>query len=159
MSEDAICSPLERAMYDVVHDYPRGAVALCTVLDEQLGITAGTLSNKVNWKIKTHFLGIKEAVEIQRRTMDFRILHAEALALNHAVIYLGELGNSSDVELLNAYANFHSSIGETSAEIHRALEDSRITEKELIRIRVAGRASVQAYLELEQRLEAICDDS
>lgn len=147
-------SPLEVAMHSVVHDYPGGAVAL----SDRVGCSPGTLSNKVNPDLAGHKLSVNESVTVQYTAKDYRILHAEALALNHAVVFLGDIEDCSDVELLNVYASFHKAVGDTSGEIQRALEDSRISKSELIRIRKAGRAAVQAYMALEKRLEAICDE-
>lgn len=121
---------LDAAQYAVVHDYPGGAVQLGAVA----GINPGTLSNKVNPNIETHHLTVKEAVTIQALSKDYRILEAMAALLGHVAVKLPDAPSYSDIELLDAYADWTADIGQTSEAIRRALAGAVVTEQALAEI-------------------------
>lgn len=146
-------SALEQAKYDVVHDYPGGAVNLAP----RVGMNPGTLSNKVNPTIDTHHLSVDEAVAIQFAAEDYRILTAEAYFLNHVVIPLACYDGVSDVELLDLYAAYHAEIGETAEAIRDALADGLVTRKEFDKIRTEALQDQQAMYALLARLETLVE--
>lgn len=147
-------SLLEQAQYDVVHDFPGGAVKLAPLV----GMSAGTLSNKVNPAMETHKLAVAEAVALQHATRDYRILFAEASALDHACLPLGDYSRSSDVAILEAYTLLHAELGEMSAAIHKAFSDSVVSRSEFGTISGEMNHAIRAMLELRTRLEALVDD-
>ncbi len=149
-----IYSPLDEAKHDVVHGYPGGAVALAPLVN----MKPGTLSNKVNPTIDTHHLMVDEAVAIQAAAKDYRILYAEASALNHTCIQLADFSGISDVELLNAYAKLHKELGDMAHEINQALQDGKIMRIEFRRISKEMNQSVQAMFALRARMEALIDE-
>jgi len=144
---------LDRAKYDVVHDFPGGAEKLGPLV----GINPKTLDNKVNPNMDSHGLMIDEAVRIQHATKDYRILCAEAVALNHVCVPIGDFRLFSDTELLNVYSNFHVQVGEAAQQLNLTLEigvtreEAEIFRKEMFDV-------FQAGLELCHRLEAIIDE-
>lgn len=146
-------TPLEEAQYRVVHDFKGGAVRLASLA----GMSAGTLSNKVNPGMETHKLSVGEAVVIQNLARDYRILHAEASSLNHVCIPLVDYAGISDTELLNAYARVHQEMGEMAGAINRAFNDKHITRTELDAISKEMDDSVRAMFDLRARLEALAD--
>jgi len=147
-------TPLEEAQYRVVHEFPGGAVKLAS----RAGMSGGTLSNKVNPAMEGHKLSVAEAILLQNLTKDYRILYAEAAALNHVAIRLGDYSGISDVELLNAYAHLHQELGEVASEINRALADNHIHRPEFNAIAQSMDGAVRAMFELRARLEALIDE-
>lgn len=147
-------SPIELAQYELVHDYPGGAAAL----GPTVGMNPGTLNNKVNPSVETHRLAVPEAVALQHAAKDFRLLQVEAHVLGHSAVRLGDYSGVSDVEVLTAYCRFNAEMGEAAQAIEHALEDHKVTRRELDRIRTEGREMIQAWLELENRLMGLCDE-
>ncbi len=147
-------TPLQEAMYYTVHGFAGGAVKLGPLV----GISPGTLSNKVNPTLDTHKLSVEEAVVVQNATRDYRILYAMAMELNHSCIPLGDFNGVSDVELLNAYAAWHAEIGQAADAIRNALEDARVTRAEFERVRKEFHEGTQRGFEFLTRLEALVDD-
>ncbi len=124
---------VDQAIHDVVLDYkPSNDVMYETGADEfadLLGITSGTVYNKANYKsCPNHHLTVKEAVLIQRRAKDYRIIEAEALCLNGVFVQLCDFSGVTDMELLEAYAAWHKDIGETMAAIHEGLQHREIPQ-------------------------------
>jgi len=144
-------TPLEKAQYDLVHEYPGGAVKLANVA----GMHAGTLANKVNPGMLGHKLSVAEAITLQTISRDYRILYAEASALNHTCVRLADWSGVSDVELLEAYSKVHKEIGDLAQKISEAFADRRITRKEFIGITKEMDEAVRAMFELRARLEAL----
>jgi len=159
---DEFYSQLDQAKYNVVHDYNkahpdksrRGPLGLSPLL----GRSPNVISNKVNPNSEAHHLTVDEAVAIQNAAKDYRILQAEAAALNHVCIELADFSGVSDVELLNAYARLHKEIGDLAATFSDALEDKRITRREFSDICKEGDDIVQAFYELRARVEGLVDD-
>lgn len=144
---------LEEAQYDVVHEFPGG----CVRLAELAGMNAGTLANKVNPAMATHKLAVAEAITLQTIARDYRILYAEASALSHVAIALGEYAGLSDVELLNAYAKFHAELGDLARVISQALSDRKLSAEAFRAIDREMDEAVRAMFELRARLKAVVD--
>lgn len=145
---------IDEAIYGLIHDQKGGAARLAPLVN----MNPGTLANKANPAMENHHLTVKEAVAIQNTTQDFRLLAAEALVLNHAIVPLGDFEGVSDLEILTAYANYHSEIGTTSVVIAEALNDQRVTRKEFQSVRKEFFQAVSTGLEFLNRMEALIDD-
>lgn len=145
---------LDKAIYGLIHDQKGGATQLAPLVN----MNPGTLANKANPAMEHHHLTVKEAVAIQNTTQDFRVLAAEAAVLNHAIVPLGNFEGVSDIEILTAYAKYHSDIGQTSVVIAEALNDSRVTRREFQSVHGEFFKSVSTGLEFLNRLEALIDD-
>ena len=146
-------SYLDDAKYDVVHDFkPLGAKSLAPLVS----MNPGTLSNKVNPSIETHHLTVDEAVRIQAVTRDYRILHAEARALNHVAIPIPESDFCSDIELLNAYADWTKEIGETAAAIQDLLQ-ARVTPEKMAAVKREIYEDTHTALKMFSRIEQLRD--
>lgn len=143
---------IDEAIYDLIHNFKGGAPALAPLV----GIRPGTLMNKAN-PDQDHQLTVREGVVIQQAQRKYHLLHAESLLLNHVAIPLGGYSDTSDIELLNTYAWLHEQIGALATTIRCALDDNIIIPSELRHIKKHGRAVVRAMLEMERRMEALCE--
>lgn len=146
---------LDEAVFYTVHDFrkgkQRGAVALAPLVN----IRPGTLSNKANPE-QEHQPTLHEGVLIMRAAKDFRILYALCSILDHTIpIPVPDLSDISDMQLLDAYANYHAEIGETSQAIREALADGEISEAEFDRIAREMDEDQQRQHELRMRLRAL----
>lgn len=145
---------IDKAIYGLIHDQKGGATQLAPLVN----MNPGTLANKANPAMENHHLTVKEAVAIQYTTQDFRVLAAEAAALNHAIVPLGNFEGVSDLELLTAYANYHSEIGQTAIVIAEALNDIRVTRQEFQAVHKEFFEAVGTGLEFLNRMEALIDE-
>ncbi|HKI74974.1 MAG TPA: phage regulatory CII family protein, partial [Pseudomonadales bacterium] len=98
------------------------------------------------------------SITLQLISGDYRILQAYNQALNHVAFQLPANPHVGDLELLNQFADWQRRLGETCAEIHRALEDRRIEPREVRNIRRAGQIHMAAFLGFIARLEQLMED-
>lgn len=145
---------LEDAMYRLPREYPGGVEKLA----ELAGMNAGTLYNKTNPGMDGHKLAVTESVTLQYIAKDYRVLCAEAAALQHVAIPLADFSLVSDVELLDSYTRLNKELGDMAAAIADAFRDRRVSRTELAAILRESDEAVQAMFELRARLEAIVDD-
>ncbi len=101
------------AAYDTAHRYEGGIAALA----KRMGHNANTLTHKVNPKNLTHFLTLRDAIEMQWQSRDFAILHAMAGELGHTCSLATPVHSEGDpldtfVRLQMAYADFVQAMGE-----------------------------------------------
>lgn len=156
---DDVVNPISRAAHELVHGFHdqrtgrRGAAALAP----RVGMNPGTLSNKVN-PLQEHELTLTESVQLQVAASDYRILHAYAAVLGHAVYELPATGDLGDIELLTRYTEYHARVGQQAAEIRRALADRRVTAAEVAAVKEAFREVIAAGLALLVRFDALVDD-
>lgn len=156
---DDLVNPISRAAHDLVHAYrdPRNGRRGAAALAPRLGMNPGTLANKVN-PLQEHELTLTESVQLQVAAADYRILHAYAGVLGHAVYELPSTGDLGDVELLTRYTEYHARVGAQAGEIRRALADRRVTTVEVEAIKDAFRSVISAGLALLARFDALVDD-
>jgi hypothetical protein len=147
-------SDIDQAMYDLVHDYPGGAVALAPLVR----MNAGTLSNKVNPMMDSHHLTVAEAVQIQLIRQAFPLFHAEARAFNQIAIPMPSVQPCSDMDILDAWAHWHQDTAETAMMIKQILDGVEISKRDLAELKREIFEDAQRELELLQILEAMCDD-
>ena len=145
---------IEQAIYDLIHQHKGGASQLAPLVN----MNPGTLANKANPAMENHHLTVKESVAIQNTLQDFRVLAAEAEVLGHAIVPLGNFEGVSDIELMTAYANYHSDIGRTSYVVSEVLNDQRVTKHEFQSVRTEFFRAVSTGLEFLNRLEALIDE-
>lgn len=143
--------PVEQAVYETAHDYPGGARALA----ERMGLRPGTFNNKCDPAMTGHTVNLSEVRQMMRMTGDHRILLAVARELGYACVRVGDYSNVSDMELLNAWADWDAERGETVQAIRNALHDHAISEGEIERIRKEMYDDFQKELELLARLEGL----
>ena len=150
---------IDQAVYDLIHGYEGGAPALASYLYSTYGfkVKPGTLMNKAN-PDQEHQLTVREGDLIQRASQRFNLLHAQAHRLHHSVVQLGDFSDTSDLEFLNTYTAMHEEIGKLAGLINHVFSDGVITRKELKKVRTKGMAMIRAYLEMEMRMRALCDE-
>lgn len=137
----------------LAHEFPGGLSGL----SERLGKSVKTLSNELNPGQTRHKLGLGDAVELMRITRNYKPLQAVAAALNHTVVYLGDVSATSDTELLNTYAEWHREIGDVAREVAAALQDGLIEREEYLRVRKEGMEQIHVFFQFLARLEALID--
>ena len=154
---DELIGAIDRAVYDTIHDYVDPATGRrgATVLAPRCGMQPNTLSNKANVLQDRHRLSLSESVTVQTVTRDFRILYAYAQTLGHCAYRLPDLTDCSDIELLDAYTQYHEEIGLKASAIRRALQDGRVTPVEAADIRRLLDHTIRAGLGVIARLEAL----
>ncbi|MDA3932850.1 MAG: hypothetical protein PF630_00665 [Gammaproteobacteria bacterium] len=122
---------LAQAIHDTVHGFKGGAIKLAVLC----GMNPGTLNNKAYPDNDQAQLNLHESIPLQRAANDYRILHAYAHLLDHAVIPLGDFSDSSDLELLDLYVSYHVEVGETAGHIREAIAARRIRREHVRRVR------------------------
>ncbi len=145
---------IDDAGYRLVHDFPGGAPALAPLVNMNMG----TLLNKANPHMRDHQLTVRQAIAIQKATEQFLMLYAEARLLRHVCIPLGKFPGASDVELLDLYARYHQELGETAAEIRKALAACKITRRMYNEIEREAFEDAAAMFELLARLKSLVVD-
>lgn len=148
-------SDLDEAKWTVVHSHAGGAKALGPLV----GINPGTLCNKVNPSMETHHLTVDEAVRIQAVRRCYDLLHAEARALGHVCVRLGNHEGMSDAALLDVYAAYHADVGETAQAIRDALASGCGVSREAVaRVERELFEDARAGFEFLARLKALVED-
>lgn len=144
---------LDIAVHQTVKEFPGGGVALAG----KLGMVAGTLLNKANPDQEAK-LTLRESVPLQLVAKDYRILYAYSELLNHVPpVPMADFKASSNLDLINVITRFHADIGKADAAINKALQDKKISCKDVARVRAGFAEAQQAGHELLLRLEALCE--
>jgi len=137
MSENFDIDVLDQVIYDTIHNYrdantgKKGPFALAKVVN----MSGATLQNKANRNEEYANLNVKEARSVMLGTKDFSILHALAAELSFAAVPLPVADFPADMDLMVAITEWTTDYGETAAAIRDALNDKKITRKELEVIR------------------------
>jgi hypothetical protein len=146
---------LNEAVFYTVHEFRKGKERGATALAPLVNMRPGTLSNKAN-PDQDHQLTLNESILVMRATGDYRILYALCAILDHTLpIRILNFEDTSDLELLDAYARYHAEVGETAQAIRDAFADGDITPEELKRIEKEMDQAQQAEHELRLRLRAL----
>jgi len=101
------------AAYDTAHGYEGGIDALA----KRMGHNVNTLTHKVNLRNTTHHLTLRDAIEMQWQSRDYRVLHAMADELGHVCIRSTPAHSESDpldtlMRLQMAFADYVQALGE-----------------------------------------------
>lgn len=147
------------AAFNLVHDYPGGAVALGPIL----GKSPATLSHEVKGSLPHAKFGLSDAVKLSEWTGDRRIAHAFAAQIGCMLVSLPDTHRAGTP--LQALADMAREFAELVASVTEAASDNRVTRNELMRVeREAGElvASVQVTVEqlsamLVERHGVACD--
>lgn len=152
LHESKIIKNIESTIYEVVHKYQGGALALA----KKLELKPGTFNNKCDPKMASHVLNIRELVKVTSETKDYRILFDLVHSYGFACLPIDyNLEGISDIDLLNAWAEWDVERGQTAQSIQDALTDGDISQKEILRIRKEMLDDIHKELELLKRLESI----
>lgn len=126
-------------------------------LAPRMGLSAGVLANKVNPACPSNHLTAVEALRLQHITGDLSILTAEAAALGCSVVQFVDMTGCSDVELLDAYSEWHARVGGMASAVSQSFADRRITRDECHQVRSAFFIAAAAAMEFIGRLYAVAE--
>jgi len=139
---------LDQAIYDTVHDAGTAQLAA------RLGISRQVLINKANPNDDRNHLSLHQAQAIMRATGDIRILNAQAALLGYDIT---PKSTSSDDNPLHALVRTMSETAEAIQSASSALEDGRLTQRELAECRKEIAEAVEQLSRLEASLIAFAD--
>jgi len=145
---------LNKAMHDLVHDYPGGASSLAPKLSK----CASTLCHEVNPQTDSHKLGVLDLVRLSRLTESSIALQNICSILGFTLIPVRKFEGCSDTEVLTMYAQWHKEIGDVSRAVSEAFLDGKLTHKEYAKILREGIETNAAFHSFLSRLEALLDD-
>jgi len=150
---------LQDAMYNTVHDYDGGAVALAPrFTSRRTGtMSPAVLSSKVDPKKDTHHLMLLEADRLMALTGDYRILHALALNHGHMVIPIPSGAAPCDMAVLEMITQVWETKGDVGRSVHNAISDRRIEPHEVEQVRRTVYRAQLALQQLVMRLEGMVD--
>lgn len=117
---------VEDAAHKTVHNPKHGgSIALAA----RMGMGNTVLNNKVNPNCDTHHLRLDEALTIMEFTNDHSIIQAMASRLGG--VYCEVTGEATKDELIMTALSASACQGDVMTEMHKALEDGRISCNEL----------------------------
>lgn len=114
------------AAHKAVHNPTHGGSA---ALATRMGMSVAVLNNKVNANCDTHHLRLDEALTIMEFTGDHSIIQAMASRLGG--VYCEVTGEATKDELIMTALSASACQGDVMTEMHKALEDGRISCNEL----------------------------
>ena len=150
-----IFQSIEKTIYDTAHAHPGGAKQLA----KEIGTQPGTFNNKCDPRMPGHILNINEVRKLLKVTGNHEILFELARERGYVCIDIPDYTGISDMELLNAWADWDAERGETGQAIKKSLEDTTITKDELNKIRKEMFEDFQKELALLSRLESLVEPS
>ncbi len=104
-----------------------------------------------------HILNINEVRKLINVTGNHELLFELARERGYVCIDIPDYTGVSDMELLNAWADWDAERGETGQAIKKSLEDTAITNDELNKIRKEMFEDFQKELALLRRLESLVE--
>jgi len=138
------------AFYKTVHDSPGG----CEALAVRMGYTAGLLRNKANPNSTTNVLTMDDASRAMEITGNYEVMHA--LARQHGFVCTKiDEQPACDMAVLEAVTGLWSHLGVFGAEIHQALADGHVDEKEVAAVDKAKFAVLQKVMQLCSRFKGM----
>jgi len=101
------------AAYDTAHGHDGGIAALA----KRMGQNVNTLTHKVNLQNTSHNLTLRDAIEMQWQSRDYRILHAMADELDHVCVRATPANSEDDpvdtlMRMQMAFADYVQALGE-----------------------------------------------
>lgn len=112
------------AVYRLAHAYPGGIPALAA----RMGISPNTLQHKVNPHAEGHHTYIEDAEAMTVFSQDPQIAQALALACGHVCLPVAAVGRG---ELASEIASVGKEFGDVMQATLKALEDGKVTQREL----------------------------
>jgi hypothetical protein len=122
----------------------------------RLAISEGVLRNKVapekdgQQVEKRHHLSLAEAIAMIDETGDHALIHAICNHFRGEFLHFPEAQGASDSELLSRYTGMMQELGRFSTDIHKSLEDNKISHNEIVTLR-------KDFLRLSGALTGIMD--
>lgn len=125
-----MCS-LEEAIHKTAKEFSEGTKGLAI----RIGVRPGNLQNKVDPGMPDHVLNVNEALSMMLVANDFRILEVLAHETGHGVVPLPKTEFPGDLDMLTAWAEWSTEIGETAAALKEALAGGSITRAKADKIK------------------------
>ncbi|VVE90421.1 phage regulatory CII family protein [Pandoraea bronchicola] len=141
------------AAHALVHDYPGGSESLAP----RLGMSAAVLRNKVNPNNDTHHLTLNEAVKATDVTDDDRILQAWAEQRGYALVKIPQLAECCDSAIVELMAKAWATHGLVGNEIVKTLDDGRVEQSEVARVKGRIFNHAQVLFSITARLEGMAE--
>ena len=121
-----------------------------------MGYTAGLLRNKANPNSTTNVLTMDDASRVMELTGDFSVLHALAQVHGFTCTKV-EDQPAGDMSVLEATTALWSKLGALGAEVHKALADGRIDQREVEAIRTAAFGMFPPAMQIVSRVEGMAE--
>nr|WP_314540079.1 phage regulatory CII family protein [uncultured Massilia sp.] len=140
------------AFHKTVHGTPGGVEALAV----RMGYTAGLLRNKANPNSTTNVLTMDDASRVMEITGDYAVLHA--LAEQHGFV-LTKLEDqpASDMGVLENVTSIWQRLGDVANEVHKTLEDGRVEQHEVAKVRASVFKAFRPMMQLIERLDGMAE--
>lgn len=152
-SRQEIVRNLENSLREAAKEYQGGYKGLAN----DLGIQPGTFNNKCLPGMDSHRFNIQDIVGIIEKTNNHKPIFDLADSFGYVCIPMNDIEDTSDINLLDAWAEWDSERGETAKIIRDALVDHSIGQGELDKIKSEMLDDIQKEMELFSRLESIAD--
>jgi hypothetical protein len=143
---------INSAAYNTAHDYKGG----CAALAPMLGMAPSTLQNKVNPN-EPQGLMLAEAAKMVEVSQDRRIPDEFAALIGGVIVQAGYFQGVCDQSLFEAYTKLMGELGEFSTDFNKALQDGKITHKEIRQLELQMREFQSAGAELLNRAKQIAE--
>lgn len=138
------------AFHRTVHEAPGG----CEALAVRLGYTAGLLRNKANPNSTTNVLTMDDASRVMELTGCHDVLHA--LARQHGFVCTKiDEQPAGDMAVLESVTDLWAQLGIFGSEIHHALLDGKVDEKEVAAVDKAKFAVLRKVMQLCSRFNGM----
>jgi hypothetical protein len=135
------------AVYRLAHGYPGGVVALAA----RMGISPNTLQHKVNPHADGHHTYIEDAEAMTVFSQDPQVAQSLALACGHVCLPVAKTGRG---ELAFEIAAVGKEFGDVMAATLKALEDGKVTNRELAEFDKQFQEHLAAVIRLRGELVA-----
>lgn len=140
------------AFYKTVHDAPGG----CEALAVRMGYSAGLLRNKANPNSTSNVLTVDDASRVMELTGNHEFL--EALCRQHGYVCTKiDEQPACDMAVLESVTGLWAQLGAFGAEIHQALADGTVNQKELAAVDKAKFKVLQKVMQLCSRFNGMAE--
>jgi hypothetical protein len=140
------------AFHQTVHSAPGGCIALAA----RLGMSATILRNKANPNNEANVVTIDDIERVMSLTEDYSVLHA--LAESHGFVLTKlEEQPASDMGVLENVTCIWQRLGDVANEVHMTLEDGRVEQHEVERVRAAVFKAFRPMMQLIERLNGMSE--
>lgn len=140
------------AFHKTVHSFPGGVEALAP----RLGYTAGLLRNKANPNSQTNVLTMDDASRVMEISSDYATLHALAEAHGFVLTKIDEQP-ATDMGVLESVTDIWQHLGSLGTEVHKALADGRVDQREVKSIEAAIFTTMRPMMSLLSRLNGMAE--
>jgi len=128
---------LDQAAYETVHNFKdkntgkKGAGGIADIT----GMKASSVQNKANRTEEFANFNIKEMRSLMLATNDFRMLKVMNQVCGFIAVELPSIEYPADSDLVNAHIDVVTELGEATGEMKRALNDKKLTQAELRKVK------------------------